>query len=143
MNVDRELVAKVESIPLFAGLTGKCAEQIAAQMKSYQFSDGEAVIVEDDGGRFGRLFVIVEGTASATVGGNEVATYGPGDSFGEMSVLDGKSRSATVTATSELSALGLASWNMRSLMQEYPEIPLHLVDVLVARVRAMDAKLLD
>ena len=68
-NVDRELVAKVEAIPLFAGLTGKCAEQIAAQMKPYQFSEGEAVIVEDDGGRFGRLFVIVEGTASATVGG--------------------------------------------------------------------------
>jgi CRP/FNR family transcriptional regulator, cyclic AMP receptor protein len=143
MNVDRTLVAKVEAIPLFAGLTGKCAEQIAAQMKTYQFASGEAVIVEEDGGRFGRLFVIIDGTATATVGGREVATYGPGDSFGEMSVLDGKSRSATVTATSELSTLGLASWNMRSLMQEHPEIALHMVDVLVARVRAMDAKLLD
>jgi CRP/FNR family transcriptional regulator, cyclic AMP receptor protein len=143
MTVDRELVAKVEAIPLFAGLTGKCSEQIAAQMKPYKFSAGEAVIVEDDGGRFGRLFVIIEGTAVATVGGREVATYGPGDSFGEMSVLDGEPRSATVTATSEMSTLGLASWNMRSLMQEYPEIALHLVDVLVARVRAMDAKLHD
>jgi CRP/FNR family transcriptional regulator, cyclic AMP receptor protein len=143
MTVDRTLVAKVESIPLFAGLTGKCAEQIAAEMKPYQFSSGEKVIVEDDGGRFGRLFVIIEGTASATVGGREVATYGPGDSFGEMSVLDGKPRSATVTATSDLSTVGLASWNMRSLMQEHPEIALHLVDVLVARVRAMDARLLD
>ena len=143
MTVDRTLVAKVESIPLFAGLTGKCAEQIAAEMKPYKFSSGEAVIVEDDGGRFGRLFVIVEGTAVATVGGREVATYGPGDSFGEMSVLDGKPRSATVTATSEMSTVGLASWNMRSLMQEHPEIALHLVDVLTARVRAMDAKLLD
>ncbi len=143
MKVDRTLVAQVQAIPLFAGLTAKCVEQIVAEMKRHEFATGDAVIVEDDGGRFGRLFVILDGTAIATVGGREVAAYGPGDSFGEMSVLDGKSRSATVTASSTLSTVGLASWNMRTLMQEHPEIPLHLLDVLVARIRATDAQLLD
>ena len=61
--------------------------------------------------------------------------------FGEMSVLDGSPRSATVTATSGCRTMGLTSWNMRSLIKEYPEIALHLVDVLVARVRATDANL--
>ena len=143
MTIDRTLVAQVQALPLFAGLTGKCIEQIAAAMKPHEFAAGAAVIVEDEGGRFGRLFMIVDGTAAATVGGHEVATYGPGDSFGELSVLDGKPRSATVTATTPLSTFGLASWNLRSLMQEHPEIAFHLVDLLVARVRAADAKLID
>jgi CRP-like cAMP-binding protein len=72
------------------------------------------------------------------VHGETVATFGPGDSFGEMSVLDGQPRSAAVVATTELETLGLSSWNMRALLREEPEIAMSVITELVARLRAAD-----
>ena len=79
----------------------------------------------------------------ASVGGVDLAQYGAGDYFGEMSLLDGQPRSATVTATSPLSTMGLTSWSMRSLITENPEIAQHVIEVLVARLRATDARFND
>ena len=130
-------------MPLFAGLPDKSLTSIAAQMNSYDFAPGEIVIEQDDSGRFGRLYLILEGTADATINDQRVAAYGPHDYFGEMSVLDGSPRSATITASTNLRTVGLSSWNMRALVKENPEIGLNLIDVLVARLRATDARFND
>jgi CRP-like cAMP-binding protein len=89
------------------------------------------------------MYLVLEGTALASIGGAELATYGPGDYFGEMSVLDGSPRSATVTAASALRTMGLTSWSMRALIKEHPEIAQHVIEVLVARLRATDARFQD
>jgi CRP/FNR family transcriptional regulator, cyclic AMP receptor protein len=143
MAKDKALVTQLQAIPLFSKMGAKCVAEIADEMKPYSFSPGEDVVIEDDTAQFGRLFVILEGTATATVGNRTVAEYGPGDHFGEMSVLDGSPRSATVTASSPLSTVALASWNLRALMKEHNEIAVGLIDVLVTRLRAADAALHD
>jgi CRP-like cAMP-binding protein len=96
------------------------------------------VIDADASGRFGRLYIVVSGTADAIVGDAVVATFGPGDYFGEMSVLDGSPRSASVVATSDLETYGLAAWNMRSLLREEPDIALHVIQTLASRLRAQN-----
>jgi CRP-like cAMP-binding protein len=143
MKPDRELIEFLRRVSMFGGLSDKSLAGIASEMNAYTFTADDVVFEQDDSGRFGRLYVIMEGTAVATVGDVELAQYGPGDYFGEMSVLDGSPRSATVRATSAVKAMGLTSWSMRSLIKEHPEIAQHVIEVLVARLRATDARFND
>jgi CRP-like cAMP-binding protein len=143
MKVDREVVAALKNISLFRALDESSLASIAQQMKTYRFAPGSSVIDEEASGKFGRLYSVVSGTAEARVHGETVATFGPGDSFGEMSVLDGEPRSAAVVATSELETLGLSSWNMRALLREEPEIAMSVITELVGRLRARDEEVID
>ena len=92
MKPDHELIEFLRRVSMFGGLSDKSLAGIASEMNTYTFTDGDIVFEQADSGRFGRLYVIIEGTAAATVGGVELAEYGPGDYFGEMSVLDGSPR---------------------------------------------------
>jgi CRP/FNR family cyclic AMP-dependent transcriptional regulator len=136
-----ELAAALRGVDLFADLPESSLADLASQMRVSRFADGDRVIVEDTGGSMGRMFVVLRGTARAEHDGTTVATYGPGDHFGEMSLLDGKPRSATVVATSELTAATLASWNLRAALVEEPTIALHLIEALAARLRAANEHL--
>jgi CRP/FNR family transcriptional regulator, cyclic AMP receptor protein len=143
MKPGQELAESLRRVSLFGGLSDKSLAGVAAEMNTYTFAEGDVVFEQDDSGRFGRLYVVIEGEASGSVNGVELAKYGPGDYFGEMSVLDGSPRSATVTATAPLRTVGLTSWGMRSLIKEHPEIAQHVIEVLVARLRATDARFND
>jgi CRP-like cAMP-binding protein len=130
-------------VSLFSGLDDRTLSRIAQQTKPYQFRAGESVIDEDASGRFGRLYTVVSGTAEARVRDEPLATFGPGDYFGEMSVLDGSPRSAAVVATSDLETLGLSAWNMRTILREEPDIAMHIIETLVARLRAQNEAMCD
>jgi CRP/FNR family transcriptional regulator, cyclic AMP receptor protein len=133
---DHDAKEALRRVGLFARLDDKKLGRIAAQTKTYKFGPGDSVIDADSSGRFGRLYTVVDGTAEARVEGRTVASFGPGDYFGEMSVLDGSPRSASIVATSDLETFGLSAWNMRSLLREEPEIALHIIETLAARLRA-------
>ncbi len=60
-----------------------------------------------------------------------------------MSVLDGSPRSAAVLATSDLETLGLSAWNMRTIIREEPDIAMHVIDMLVSRIRAQNEAMFD
>ncbi len=141
MKGDTQVIDVLRGIPLFKGLSDKSLKSVASQMKQYDFSPGSAVVEEKTEGKLGRMYVVLEGSADVKVGDQTVASYGPGDHFGEMSVLDGGPRSASVVATSGLVTMGLSSWNLRSLVKEEPEIGIHLIEVLTARLREANAKL--
>jgi CRP-like cAMP-binding protein len=128
---------------LFSGLDDRTLNRIAQQTKPYRFAAGESVIDEDASGRFGRLYTVVSGTAEVRVRDATVARFGPGDYFGEMSVLDGSPRSAAVVATTDLETLGLSAWNMRTILSEEPEIAMHIIETLVARLRAQNEAIID
>jgi CRP/FNR family transcriptional regulator, cyclic AMP receptor protein len=126
-------------VSLFADLDERALGRVAAQSTHHRFGVGDSVIDADSSGRFGRLYTVTSGTAEARVNDAIVATFGPGDYFGEMSVLDGSPRSASVIATSELETFGLSSWNLRSLLREEPDVALHIIDTLAQRLRAKNA----
>ncbi len=141
MKPEDHVVAALRSVSLFRGLDDSSLRSIAQEMRTYSFRTGSSVIDEQASGKFGRLYSIVSGTAEARVNGATVATFGPGDSFGEMSVLDGQPRSATIVATSDLETLGLSSWNMRAMLRDEPEIAMSVITELVGRLRAVDDRL--
>jgi CRP-like cAMP-binding protein len=135
---DDKVTDALGKVSLFAGLDSRALRSIAEQTKTFTFRAGDSVIDADASGRFGRLYIVVSGSADAIVGDDVVATFGPGDYFGEMSVLDGSPRSASVVATSDLETYGLAAWNMRALLREEPEIALHVIQTLAGRLRAQN-----
>jgi len=133
----------LRNVRLFEGLDDAALRRIAGQTTPHSFPAGAAVIDADTSGRFGRLYVVVSGTAEATINDEVVATFGPSDYFGEMSVLDGSPRSASVVATSDLETYGLTSWNMRALLREEPDIAMHVIETLAERLRTQNSALHD
>ena len=81
------------------------------------------------------FFVIAKGHAKVTVGGELRRTLGPGDHFGEIALIDGQARTATVTAEEELHCLGMTAWEFRPFVREHPDIAWALLETLVARMR--------
>ncbi|MGB7878243.1 MAG: cyclic nucleotide-binding domain-containing protein, partial [Ilumatobacteraceae bacterium] len=140
---DDKVIAALRNVSLFEGLDDAALGRIAAQTKPFRFSAGASVIDADSAGRFGRLYAVVSGTAEARINDAVVATFGPGDYFGEMSVLDGSPRSAAIVATTDMETYGLSAWNMRALLREEADIAMHIIETLVARLRSQNARLHD
>ena len=109
-------------VPLFADLDSKELESIAAQMKERTFQPGDAVTEEGGGATFGAFFVIEDGEALVTVGGEERRKLSGGDHFGEVALLAESARTATVIALTELSCWALSAWNFRPIVDENPEL---------------------
>jgi CRP-like cAMP-binding protein len=89
------------ALPFFKGLNGQELERIAARLQTQRFADGDTVFFAGEPGD--RYYVIREGKALVTLpDGRPARTLGPGDGFGELALLFGKPRSATVTASGPL-----------------------------------------
>ena len=81
------------------------------------------------------LFILLDGTAEVSIGGRKKATLGPGEFFGEIALLDGGPRTATVTAKTDVQLLGLTEWVFRGLMSEHPTIALKTLQQMAGRLR--------
>ena len=130
-----ELLRKVD---LFDGFTTKELEAVATLCKPAEFRDGQNIVTE--GERSARLYVIIEGTAEARVRGAKVDEIGPGDYFGEIAVIDDEPRAATVTATSPVSTLTLANFNVKALLRASPDMGLKMLQKACARIRALESE---
>ena len=81
------------------------------------------------------FFVIVSGAARVVRDGETIATLGPGDFFGELSVLDGRPRIAQVIANGPTTCLALATWDFEAVLLEQPKVALAILRGLAARLR--------
>ena len=123
-------------VPLFQGLSKRELEHIFRETEEETFSAGTRMVREGESG--GRFFVILDGKATVTVNGRKRGTLGPGDFFGEMSLLDGQPRSATVTADSYLVARSIAPWNFLALLEENWTMNRKVLVSLTRRIREME-----
>ena len=117
------------------------AEQIARLLKRRPFAKGETVILEGSGGA--AFFLVESGEASVTSKGVYLSTVGPGDCFGEIALIDGGPRSATVTAATDLVCYGLTFWEFRPLVERNGALAWKLLQALAKRLRAADPSLLN
>jgi hypothetical protein len=124
-------------VPLFAGLSDDEVEKIASVCKARQFAPGDVVIREGSGGA--SFYVIDSGAARVTIRDAEVATLGPGDHFGEIALIDGGQRLATVTAATDLVCHGLTYWEFRPLVQENGALAWKLLQAMARMLRAAEA----
>ena len=128
----------IRGVPLFADLDDQTVSQLAGEFIEPHFPEGTAIATEGvDGLNF---FVVESGEAAVTVHGNQVGTLGPGDSFGEVALVDRSARSATVTATSPMVAYALPIWSFRPFVEERPELAWKLLEILAERLRAAQAR---
>jgi CRP-like cAMP-binding protein len=130
-------VETLRSVPLFADLEDRDLEQLARQMHERRFSANTEVTTEGSTGA--GFFVIAEGEADVTVGGEPRATIGPGDYFGEIALIDDGVRSASITASSDLLCYGLTPWEFRPFVEDHPEVAWALLRTLARRFREAQA----
>jgi small-conductance mechanosensitive channel/CRP-like cAMP-binding protein len=139
---DESLLARrceaLSSIGVLSLLDGGQLRQLAGAARQDRYAAGEAVIRQGEPGQ--SLYVIEEGRVEVSVAGPTgrdaaVATLGPGDFFGELSLLTGEPRSATVTATVESSLLEISKGALGQVLVESPELARRLGDYLEARER--------
>ncbi|MBV8986907.1 MAG: cyclic nucleotide-binding domain-containing protein [Acidimicrobiia bacterium] len=110
-------------VRLFQGLSPKDLGRVADMTKELTFQAGQAITEEtEEGESGGRFYVLVEGDADVLLGKDVVKTLGAGDYFGEISLIDGSPRTATISARAPVRTLSLSSWNFRPLLKEHPSI---------------------
>jgi len=130
-------VAALQRVDLFTGMDRRQAEQIARLLKERRFAKGETVIMEGSGAA--AFFLIDSGEAKVTRKGVELATLGPGHYFGEIALIDGGPRSATVTAASDLVCYGLTFWEFRPLVERNGTMGWKLLQSLAKRLREAES----
>jgi CRP/FNR family cyclic AMP-dependent transcriptional regulator len=138
MSADPEIVQALGQTDLFAGLNKKHLTSIASQARLVHHQPGKD-ITEQGGGAAG-FHLIKDGTASVRVSGHDRPALGPGDYFGEISMIDGQPRSATVHAETDMTTISIPSWSFHPILDEEPEVAKVLLRVLCARLRAAETE---
>ena len=118
----------LQRVPIFEGLDRRELERIAASMKQRTFRSGDTVTTEGQGGV--GFFVIEDGTAKVTVGGEDRRTLGPGDYFGEVALLTDSPRTATIRAETDLRCYGMTSWDFKPLVETHGSIAWKLLQAM-------------
>ena len=128
-----DVVEHLEGVPIFDGCSKKDLQTVARQVRVISHDAGYVVATEGDPGA--GLFVIAEGEADVTIGGKKVNHLKSGDFFGEMALLDGGPRTATVTSTTPITLYALTEWVFRGLLVEHPTIAMRTLETMAARLR--------
>lgn len=110
----------IRSIPLFADCKADEVAEVAAIADEIDLPAGKEVVVEHADGQ--EFVVIIEGQAVVTSGGTAIATLGPGQWFGEVALLTGQPRNASVVASTPLRALVIARHRFTQLLEHAPGI---------------------
>ncbi len=128
------LGAALRSVELFAPLSDDERAALATHASDRLYATNDAIVREGEAGR--SMFVVLRGTARVTTAaGVQVAAYGPGDYFGEMALLTGQPRSATVMASAECQVLEVTADALRDVALANPHV-LHRISEVVASRRA-------
>jgi CRP-like cAMP-binding protein len=128
-----KLVARVlEEIPVFSGLSGRHRRRIAEHSELAEIRAGEKLLREGFTGQ--AVFVLLTGSARIERTGDPPVEVGEGAVIGELSVLSGEARSATVTATCDLWVLRIQRPMFRRLVEHEPSIAVHLLENLSRRL---------
>jgi len=130
---DEEKTAALAHVPLFSGISFESMSRLAAAAGEQDFAAGQFIVRQ---GQIGTgLYIVLEGAVRVLRGSDELADLGPGDFFGELSVIDQQPRNASVQAIADTRCLSLASWELLQLLQTDTALSLNLIRGLVTRIR--------
>lgn len=129
-----ERMRVLDQAPLFSGLARKHLKSIARDTSVRTFYDGATIVRE--GQKAANCFVIVEGAATVTKQGRQIAVLGRGDVIGELAILDNVPRTATVVATGgEVVAVHISRPRLLEYLEANPKVSLRLLGILARRLR--------
>jgi small-conductance mechanosensitive channel/CRP-like cAMP-binding protein len=137
-----ERMALLRGVELFGSLTDETRARLADGMRRLEFTAGEPIVQQ--GASDDALYVVQRGEIGIHVevegSSSEVAALGPGEVFGEMSLITGEPRSATCTARTEVACYVIDRVTLQGVLDEQPEIAEHLSTTLAARQTRLDAE---
>jgi CRP/FNR family cyclic AMP-dependent transcriptional regulator len=122
---------RLKSVPPFDGLPDDVREKFAVWVGEQKVDAGRTLA--EQGEYAYELFVIEDGTAEVHQNGEKIAELGPGEFFGEMGVLEGKQRNATVVAATPMKLFTLSHWDVKRLERQAPDAVGRLRDVIEQR----------
>ena len=128
-----EVEETLARVPLFSGVKPKDLKKLAKRMGERSFSEGDTITTEGESGV--GFFVIEEGNAAVSRGGDVIRTLGPGEYFGEVALIDSGPRSATVVASTDLRCRGMSAWEFKPFVEEHPSVAWSLLVHLTGRLR--------
>jgi CRP-like cAMP-binding protein len=128
--------ALLGKLPLFGGLSPREVGRIARLMREMEVPKGRRLVTAGEPGR--EMFLVVEGRALVTTQRGRAVRLGPGDFFGEISLIDGEPRSATVEATTPMRLLILGYREFWQLLDESLPMVRKIVRTLSRRLRQVD-----
>jgi hypothetical protein len=125
-------VAALRRSTLFGGLPTRTLTELARVTGERRIAAGTPVVVENEIGV--GFFLIADGRADVVVDGTRVAGLGPGDHFGDIALVAGTARTATVVAATDLRCLTVTSWDFRRLVESDPEISWRVLSAMAAQL---------
>lgn len=129
----KQMQETLRAIPLFSDLSNKELSAVAELVRENDYEADDKIVEEGHAGV--GLHAIEDGEARIEVGGRTRRRIGPGDFFGEIAVLDGGPRSATVVAATPVRTISISAWDLRSTLEEHPKMALKMVTELCRRLR--------
>jgi CRP/FNR family cyclic AMP-dependent transcriptional regulator len=134
--MSREWTGTLAGVPLFAGLSSRHLAKVAALGFTKRYAKGSALVKAGSPGE--AFFVVLDGTATVRSGTRRVS-LGPGEFFGEMALLDGEPRSATITAATEVLVMVVPRPKFVKLVEREPKIAVAMLEALSRRLRLLQA----
>jgi CRP-like cAMP-binding protein len=128
-----EKLERLRQIPLFAHLGRRETERLGMLTDELEVPDGQLLTRQGTHGT--EFFVVLEGAVSIEKDGQQIATMGPGDFLGEISLIDGRPRTATARAEGDVRLLVLGRGPFLDLMEEFPSVRMAVLQALAERVR--------
>jgi CRP/FNR family cyclic AMP-dependent transcriptional regulator len=135
----RRSTVALSGVPLFSGFSKRHLHRLAASADDVAFREGEQIVEQGNLGE--TLFVLLEGQAKVVRDGRVRARLVPGDFFGEISVLDGGPRTASVVAETPVSALRVFRRTLLEMIGSEPHLALDLLEGIARRIREIDRSL--
>ncbi|HXI95598.1 MAG TPA: cyclic nucleotide-binding domain-containing protein [Candidatus Acidoferrum sp.] len=127
----------VKEAKLLRGLPDSELRSVEKQMKTVKHPAGHEIVVQGENGV--GFMIILDGTVTVDTVQGKARKLGPGDSFGEMALLDHEGRSATIKADTDVTLATIPEWNFKPFLKEHPEVAYRLLQVLSQRIRQAES----
>jgi len=133
------VVDMLEKSPLWSGLSRQDFKAIVKIAEQHKFQGGDIIVRKGEEGA--GFYLVLDGAVEIRSDGNTLSRLGPGQFFGEMSVVDTQPRSADVVAVEPSRVLVLSAWAFKSLVSDRPRIAVKMLQEFVRRLRNTDRAL--
>jgi CRP/FNR family transcriptional regulator, cyclic AMP receptor protein len=132
----RAQIELLGAVPLFSSTPKKQLRTIAQEFKSRKVPEGKQLAEQGEYGR--EFYLVVSGSARCEVDGREIRTFGPGSFFGELALIAGGPRSATIIAETPMELLVLDRGDFTVLLRAAPDVAIKILKSLAARLQEAD-----
>jgi CRP/FNR family transcriptional regulator, cyclic AMP receptor protein len=130
---------ELRAVALLASIEDKELTKLARQLKERTYEAGQTIVKEGTGGI--GFFLMVEGTATVSIRGEQRGTLKPGATFGELALFDmSADRMATIVAETDVRCAGMTAWEFKPFVVAHPEVAWAMLTSIAARLRAAEER---